>query len=129
MDDRINEELNLLRKYFPNLSYNNGWILIPEFNLPGELAWNKKSIQVSFQFPVGYPGTKPYGIYVPSDLTYENKAPLNFKSKADNSPPFEGNWGILSWSPEKWDPKAKITEGSNIVNFVHSFIDRFRDGR
>jgi len=129
MDDRINEELNLIRKYFPDaaISECRQWILIPEYKIKNGTAWNKEVIQVCVNIPLGHPGAIPYGIYVPSDLKYCGNVPGSFQQNAQNKPPFEGNWGMLSWSPVlgEWKPKADVYKGSNLYNFISTFKDRF----
>lgn len=37
-------------------------------------------------------------------------------------------WGQFSWSPISWLPKAEITAGSNMLNFVRSIAHRLREG-
>ncbi len=131
--DRINEEIKLLRKYYPNLKWveDKSWVLIPDYKLPEGLVWNKLSMNICFQIPSGYPATPPYGIYVPSDLLFNNQVPLNFQQPAKNSPPFEGIWGILSWAPVngEWKLENDILKGSNLLNLVSSFSQRFKEGR
>lgn len=133
MKDRIEEELKLLRKYYPKLEIDKEkkWILIHKYQLPKDKSWNKNIIDVCFTIPQGYPGTNPYGIYIPDDLLYNNQSLDNFKQSPSNKPPFPGNWGILSWSPDngQWKPTDNIITGSNLLNFVRSFSDRFKEGK
>lgn len=131
MGDRIDEELNLLRMYYANLEHNEErrWVLIHDYPLPVDMPWNKKAIDVCFFIPNGYPGTSPYGIYV-TDLRYDNHPPDNYNPSPENKPPFPGNWGLISWTPaDQWKPTADIRKGSNLLNFVRSFKDRFEEGR
>lgn len=132
MEERIEEEFQLIRKYYPTLTVSNckKWGLIENFKLPSEMSWNKESIPVCFTIPSGYPGSVPYGIYVPSDLQCDHKEPMSFKKVADNKPPFEGDWGMLSWTPDagEWKPTSDILLGSNLLNFINTFHDRFKEG-
>ncbi len=127
---RALEELAILRKYFPNLEFVEQalWIRIPGYSLPPGLLWNPNVIDVAFQIPIGYPGTGPYGIYVREGLTFNGSAPNNYQCPANQQPPFQGRWGILSWSPENWSPTTDLLTGPNLLNFVRSFADRFKQG-
>src|SRR5580765_1133384 len=125
MQDRIEDELALLKKYYLGLqvSEDKSWVLIPEYDICKGLAWNKQSCGVCFQIPVGYPGAAPYGIYVPSDLQFDGGPPESFQQNAQNKPPFSGDWGFLSWTQDEWFPDSNIIKGSNLLNFVKSFSD------
>jgi hypothetical protein len=132
MDERIDAEFELIRKYYPTLVISNckRWGLIEKFVLPPGIHWNKEHIPICFNIPNGYPGSAPYGIYVPTDLQCDDKEPLSFRKVADNKPPFEGIWGMFSWSPDagEWKPVADILKGSNLLNFIKTFDDRFKEG-
>lgn len=128
VSERIQDEVNLIKSRYPASEFKgNGWVLIPRYPLPE--GWSQKEISLCFQIPVAYPGTAPYGIYVPSDLKFNNQAPDNFQAQVQNVPPFDGTWGMLSWSPETWFPAAEINKGSNLFNLVVSFHDRFKSGK
>lgn len=132
MDERIDAEFELIRKYYPTLVVSNckRWGLIDKFVLPSGIPWNKEHIPICCNIPNGYPGTAPYGIYIPADLQCDNKEPQSFTKIANNKPPFEGVWGMLSWTPdtEVWKPTADILKGSNLLNFIKTFNDRFKEG-
>ena len=132
MTERIEQEVILLRKYFPDLLIDEGarWILIPNYGLPTGMCWNKNSMDICIEIRPGYPGTHPYGIYVPSDLRYDGKELLSWQRLANNKPSFPGEWAMISWSPEgQWIPGSEIVKGSNLLNFVLSFTDRFKEGQ
>jgi len=128
--ERIGSEIKLLYKLFDNVIWNkdSGWVHISKYGLP--IGWNEKDINIAFQIPDGYPGTPPYGIYVPSHILFRDMQPQNFSPKVKNIPPFEGKWGVLSWQPDpkSWRPSAKITAGSNLFNWALSITKRFNDG-
>ena len=129
MEERIQRELALLRTRF-RVDYvvDGNWMLIPQFHLPS--GWDREVSDVAFQIPVGYPGTPPYGIYVPAGLTFKGERPNSYTEPAPAQPPFGGVWGILSWQPETpWRATADIVSGSNLMNWVLGFSDRFREGR
>lgn len=130
MEERIKKELELLRTRYPDLRYEKEgrWVLIPAYPLPE--GWSKTETDVAFQIPVGYPGTPPYGIYVPVGLTFKGQNLGNYQDPAPTQPPFENSWGILSWNPEpnQWKPIAHITGSSNLLNWVIGFRERFHQG-
>ena len=131
MEERIKKELELLRKRYPDLEYieEGRWVHIPSYALPE--GWNRTITNVVFQIPSGYPGTPPYGIYTPAGLLFNQTSPDNYKEPAPAQPPFPGKWGIFSWQPSEgqWRATANLTTGSNLMNWVHGFADRFREGR
>lgn len=128
MQERIINELAILRNTYPDLEFKEDgcWVRIPDYLLhPG---WNRNKTDAAFQIPAGYPGAHPYGIYAPVGLQYNGNKPQNYKEPAKNRPPFSGSWGIFSWQPENWNPSAKITAGSNLWTWVRSFSVRFKQG-
>ena len=131
MQDRINEELALIRQRFPECEYHevDRWMRIPSYPMPD--GWNRTVTDVAFQIQISHPGTAPYGIYVPAGIQFQGSPPNNYKEPADNQPPFEGTWGIFSWAPEdgQWRPAADTRSGSNLLNWVLGFADRFRQGK
>ncbi len=130
MEDRIKQELDLLKKYYPDIKYSEQgrWVFIPKYILSSDLRWNEKEIDICFQIPIGYPGDPPYGFYIPAHLKCDDQPPLN-ASVPSNKPPFDGTWIILSWQKDNWFPTADIQTGSNLLNFTRTFIHRFQEGR
>lgn len=128
MEERVQIEIGMLRTRYPDLkiSQDERWICIPSYSLP--VGWKLSSADVAFQIPVGYPGTPPYGIYVPIGLFFQEKRPKNYTEPAPSQPPFAGTWGIFSWQPGQWLPKVDPISGSNLLNWVIGFADRFREG-
>ena len=128
-EERVQQELALLRTYYADLEHRDNWIRIVAYSLPS--GWTPNPIDVAVFVNAGYPGSPPYGIYVPNGLHYKGEIPGNYRERAKTQPPFGGTWAMLSWSPEdgQWKPKAKLTEGSNLLNWVMGFADRFREGK
>lgn len=129
MQDRIDQELGLLRQRYPALEYREEgrWVRIPAYPLPA--GWNQSSTDVAFQIPVGYPGTQPYGVCTPTGLLFNGQPPDNCQT-AEPTPPFGGSWIRFSWAPDgPWQPAADVTAGSNLLNWVIGFADRFREGK
>lgn len=133
MQDRIRQELELLRVSFSSLEYAEAgrWVRLPAYVIPGNpVGWNRTETQAVFQIPVEYPGAPPYGIYVPMGIRFNGNLPGNYAEPAPNQPPFAGQWGIFSWTTldGKWFPAASPTAGHNLSNWVRGFADRFREG-
>jgi hypothetical protein len=107
---------------------DGAWFLIPnyELRLPD---WNYEYLPISFRAQVGYPGAQPYGFFVPADIQFKGSTPQNFQAQVSDRPPFDGDWGIFSWSPQdQWKPGTTPQSGSNFFNFALSFAERFRSG-
>jgi hypothetical protein len=128
---RIEQELALLRSRFRDVEYvaDGHWVRVKEYRVQ-HAGWTPGITDVVFQIPVGYPGTQPYGIYVPSGMRYLGNLPTNHRELADNQPPFGGSWGIFSWAPGdgQWRPTTNLVMGTNLLNFVLGFNDRFSEG-
>lgn len=125
MNERVREEIELLKKQFPELQHGDqlDWGLIPELVLPPE-RFNKSSTKVLFRIPVGYPATGPDNFFVDADLRLKNGSPppaFNAGSQSSSGPaPIEGSWGWFSWHPQTWRPAATIEGGDNLMGFVRS---------
>jgi len=93
-------------------------------------GWNREVTEVAFPIPVGYPGTPPYGIYVPAGILFNSMRPKDYTEPAPSQPPFGGTWGIFSWTlgDGQWRPAADAASGPNLVNWVLGFGVRFREG-
>ena len=131
MIDRIDNEIALVLTRFKKAeaSENKRWIKIPEYELPANMGWNETCMDICCEFKSGYPGVAPYGIYVPSYLLYNGQPPGSWKAVVANRPPFDGEWGMLSWSPPTWNPQNDLVKGSNMLNFIQTFQNRFLSGQ
>lgn len=133
MQDRIDCELALLRERYPNLEYRaeGRWVRIPGYPLPA--GWKPETTDVAFQIPPAYPGTPPYGIYVPVGLTFKDQRPNNYTEPASTQPPFDGKWGIFSWTTVdgQWRATAQPdpVRGYSLRSWVDGFAERFREGQ
>jgi len=129
MQERINQEIALLRTRYPDLEYRQDgqWVRIPSY--PVSAGWNRTTTPLVFQIRQGFPGTPPYAFYVPSGITFNGQVPNNYVDSANPQPPFEGPWGIFSWThTEDWHVTADPRTGSNLLNWVSGFAQRFREG-
>ncbi len=127
MLERLQAELDLMRTRYPDLEYRSEarWVRIPAYPLPPR--WNRTQTDIAFQIPAQYPGSPPYGFYVPSGLRFDGQTPNNCAE--NNAPPFGGSWMLFSWQPEgNWIPTADLRSGHNLLNWVIGFRQRFQEG-
>jgi E2/UBC family protein E len=132
MTDRIEKELELLRRYYPQAEWHesgqNGWIRIPNFSIPRGI-WNRDQVTVCFQVPIGFPGTAPYAFYIEGGLRLKGTETKPGSYEEPSATPFEGTWGKLSWQhADTWRATEDLASGSNLTNFVQSFTDRLAEG-
>jgi hypothetical protein len=132
LDHRIEKELEILRSFYPKVTCveNGQWVLIEDYPIPPGLLWNREKTSVCFQIPVAYPGAPPYGFYVPSGILYEGRRPGNYQEPSNNKPPVPPDiWGLFSWTQEsEWKASDDPHRGSNLLDFVTTFKDRFLEG-
>lgn len=131
MKERIENEIQLLKEYYQKVEYieNGQWVHIESYPIPSGLKCNRTSTDVCFQIPPQYPGTPPYGFYVPAGILFDGNKPKDYNEPVPNNPPFSGNWGLFSWTIETgWHPTVDLLKGSNLLNFVRTFKDRFIEG-
>lgn len=132
MTDRIAKELALLKTVFRDTEFHeieSGWFRIPRYTVQYG-GWQQAEVAVCFQVPAGYPGDAPYAFWVSPllRLATNGAAPANNYQEPSPSP-FPGTWGRFSWSHETgWKPGADPAAGSNFLNFVLTFRDRFQEG-
>lgn len=128
MNQRVDQELALLRTVYPELEWypESFWIRLPAYTLP-DGVWERSEIELAFQMPQNLPGQRPYGFWVRPNLALANGgSPNNYSYPVTIS--LGERWGQFSWSPISWQPTAEITSGSNMLNFVRSIADRLREG-
>ena len=129
MDNRIEKEIELLNKYHLDAEMSGRWILLKNYSIPAGFGWSLGSVDVCFEVPPEYPGKPPYGFYVPAGLLCKGQGPGNYKEPSPKKPPFEGAWGIFSWTQESdWKATVDLQKGSNLYNFVLTFKKRFEEG-
>jgi Prokaryotic E2 family E len=131
MTERLEKELALLRAVFPDSEFHDvegGWFHIQHYTVQFG-GWTQSEVAVCFHVPDGYPGVNPYAFWVspPLRLAGTNRRPVNDYLEPSRTP-FPGIWGKFSWTPvDPWCPGAEPGSGSNLLNFVLSFRDRFRE--
>lgn len=129
---RLDAEFKLLARFRSEIVREGDWFLLQDDQRARSLGWTPDPFPVAFHAQPKHPGQAPYGIYVPSDARVRGQAPNNFQLNTANKPPFPGQWGVLSWTPERpglpWQPKTAIEEGANLLNFFLTFQERFDEG-
>jgi Prokaryotic E2 family E len=132
MTPRLAKETAILKAVFTDIEFHDkdsGWYLIPRYTVQHG-GWKQAEVSVCFQVPAGYPGDPPYAFWVTPLLRIAGTGAAPTNNYQEPSPtPFPGTWGKFSWSHESsWQPGADPASGSNFLNFVLSFRDRFREG-
>ena len=129
---RLEEEYDLIVRVFPSAIRSGDWFLIEHDARATRSGWSPDPFPVAFHAQPGHPGQVPYGIYVPSSTRVGGQAPNNFSTNASNRPPFDGQWGVLSWQGDAdgmpWIPAQVVREGANLLNFLITFEERFKQG-
>ncbi len=129
-EERLEQEFDLLRGRFPEISREREWFLIPDYRID-VVGWNRQLTPVAFRAQSGYPAAQPYGIFVPSGLRYRDTLPQSYQEPVGDKPPFPPDaWGLLSWGPEDGEWRVGLTPaaGSNLLIFALGFSARFRQG-
>jgi hypothetical protein len=130
---RIQEELALLHRFFPDVEHlelnGEDWFRIPNYHFPPGWKDGDKNVDsgpVIFKLQPTYPTAEPYGFSISSGITYEGTRPNNI---CQNQSPFAGSWQQFSWQPEgTWNPNNQTDCGSNLLSWVRSFRLRLAEG-
>ena len=129
---RLQEEHELIVTIFPEVIRDGDWFLLPDDPRATRLGWTPDPFSVAFRAQPGHPGQVPYGIYVPSSAQVHGCSPENFTANANDPPPFAGQWGVLSWQGDAdgmpWVARQAIREGANLLNYLFTFQERFKQG-
>jgi hypothetical protein len=128
LEQRLDEELTLIRTRFPSATRHGRWFSVPDY--PTGSGWSAAMTHVAFLAHEAHPGTGPYGIYVPAGLKYKGATPSNYSDSPAQQPPFGGSWGMFSWESDsgEWRATADLKRGANLLNWVIGFAERFRAG-
>lgn len=133
MRDRIRQELDLLRQYYPDIQHKEhggeDWFLIPNYPFPeGWMVGQSpiKAATIVFKVVAAYPSGEPYGFAAPARINFKGCPPGNTGSPV--TPPFEGAWQHFSWAPEGWVPTCDVNKGQNLLIWVRSFAKRLQEG-
>jgi hypothetical protein len=126
MIDRVHAEVELVRSRYPSLEFRDSdfWARISDYSLPP--GWGRESAEIAFQVPRDMFGQQPYGFWVRPPLqTPGGGVPTNTSGPVTTG--FGEGWQQFSWAPEAWRPGAEPHNGSNLLDFVHSFAERLRE--
>lgn len=133
LEQRLQQEHDLLLKFYPATTRNGLWFLIPGYAVAGDRGWNQSAVDVAFQAQGNHPAAAPYGFHVPIGILCNGKKAANYNEPSPARPPFTSSsgWGFFSWTVGDgvpWIPKADLVSGANLLNFARSIADRFREG-
>ena len=130
---RIEQELSLLRLYYPEIEHKEhageDWFRLPRYPFPPDWCIKDRAIieaPIAFKIVAAYPTGEPYGFAAPAGINFNGKPPKNTGSAV--SFPFEGLWQHFSWSPDGWEPTSDVRKGSNLLVWVRSFAHRLQEG-
>ncbi len=127
MQERVIQEIALLKELYPNLVHgqNFDWVMIPDYPLPE--GYNRKAAKLMFLIPVTYPLSGPDCFYVDVGLRLTNgNMPSNYNEHMDV--PVGGSWGYFSWHPEIWQAADEIRGGDSLLTFIKAVNLRLREG-
>jgi len=125
MTNRIEGELALLRRRFPNLEYieDGHWVRLERYPVP--TGWNVDEVETAFQIPPEA-AIVPYAFSVRPGLSLATGAlPGNYQFPV--ATPFGDDWGRFSWSPLAWQPQPEPSAGDNMTHFARSMADRLAE--
>lgn len=127
MRDRLDQEIALIRKQYPDVRHdqNYDWVIIKDVPLPAD--YNRDTTDVLIVIPSGYPETPPDNFWVPSGLRLENDGqPDAFNP---NHRTQEGEeWDRFSWHEDDgWAPTKDIEYGSNLLTFMSTVEERLEE--
>jgi len=125
-DTRLIEEFHHLKHHFLHAEKHQNWFVIRNYPMPK--GWNIGKADIAFRVLSGYPATPPYGFFVPAGLRYDGAMPGNYQEGIADVPPFDGQWGMFSWSPQEWKASDDVVTGFNLLNFALSFTVRLKEG-
>lgn len=127
MNERLQEELKLIRSEYPSLEFREEdfWARIVDYPLP--VAWGREASEVAFQVPRDPFGQEPYGFWVNPFLALPGGGPPSNSSPEAVATGFGAGWQQFSWSPEGWQPGPTASAGSNLLDFVRSFARRLAE--
>ncbi|QOZ50513.1 hypothetical protein [Bradyrhizobium sp. CCBAU 53338] len=133
MRPRIQEELTLLRQFYPDVQHaapaGDDWFFLPQYALPPGWRLGEQEVSASalcFSVSGGYPTALPYAFLLPDGINFGGVVPANTTTSANS--PFSGAWLQFSWSPETWFPQSDARKGSNLLVWVRSFQHRLKEG-
>ena len=118
---RLEAELNLLRTHYCAVDHKHEgslhWIQVKPIHLKDNCAL--ATVAAVFYLTEGYPGTAPYGFFIPANVLCGEKVPKS--NNTNYQPPFPGVWRFISWQPTDWRPTADVQGGDNLWGWVRGF--------
>ena len=120
----LEQQFSLLKNYYPDatlqrLNDGSNLVSIPNIQLPD--GWTKKTTEVKFITPVGYPLSRPDCFWSDSDLRLNNgNMPQN--TGLNPIPHIPGNYLWFSWHLSSWNPN-----NDNLLTYLNVVRRRLHD--
>jgi hypothetical protein len=127
MNERLTEELELIRSRYPSLEFSEAdyWARVHDYPVPTN--WGREKSEIAFQVPRDVFGQEPYGFWVRPFLALPNGGQPSNTSPESVATGFGEGWQQFSWSPDGWHPGPTAHAGSNLLDFVRSFARRLAE--
>lgn len=127
MNERIAEEVELIRSCFPSLEFREEdfWARLCDYEVPA--GWSLGEVELAFQVPQDLFGQEPYGFWTRPFLVLPDGAAPSNASPDPVTTGFGEGWQQFSWSPDGWKPGPDVRSGTNLLDFVRSFARRLAE--
>lgn len=128
MNGRIEEEIELLRDRYGDVTPSDDGQHIVVHNVDVADGWNRDTTDVLIELKNGYPDTPPDNFWVPAGLRPESGGTPGDLSAGHKS--YQGeSWDRFSWHAEDgdWWPHPDIEDGSNLLTFMGTVEDRLSE--
>ena len=124
--DRVDAELELVRKQYPGAKRTASGILLPDFPLPE--VFEQERGDVLIPMTPAYPSAPPANFLVPWGVKLRSGQALqNYSGPVG----LEGRqWGQFSHRVENgaWRPSQEAADGDNVLSYVLTVIGRLKQG-
>ena len=122
----LEQQFELLRNYLPQTSLQklpdgSHLVIVPGFALP--TGWSKRSVEVKFVAPVGYPLARPDCFWTDSDLRLQNGS-MPQATGGNAIPHVNAQHLWFSWHVTSWNPNA-----DSLLTYLYVIKRRLHDPR
>lgn len=102
--DILAQHLRAVAAILPvQISPDNRWLHVPRFPLPAGFSASTTNVLIGVppRYPITPPGILPYGVFLPRELRFRDRALPNLYPRSE--PAWRG-WAWLCFRPRTWDP-------------------------